>query len=52
MIDPKVLRTDPDRLRRSQQARGESVELVDEAIAADEARRSAISAFEPESPRM
>ena len=46
MIDPKVLRTDPDRLRRSQQARGESVELVDEAIAADEARRSAISAFE------
>lgn len=46
MIDPKVLRTDPDRLRRSQQARGESVELVDEAIAADDARRSAISAFE------
>lgn len=46
MIDPKVLRTDPDRLRRSQQARGESVELVDEAIVADEARREAISAFE------
>ena len=46
MIDPKVLRTDPDRIRRSQQARGESVELVDEAIAADEARREAISAFE------
>lgn len=46
MIDPKVLRTDPDILRRSQLARGESVELVDEAISADEARRSAINAFE------
>ncbi|GAA2180618.1 serine--tRNA ligase [Brooklawnia cerclae] len=46
MIDPKVLRTDPDRLRRSQEARGDSVGLVDEAIAADEARRGAISAFE------
>ena len=46
MIDPKVLRTDPDRLRRSQRARGESVELVDTAIEADEARRAAIGAFE------
>lgn len=46
MIDPKLLRTDPDRVRRSQRARGESVELVDEALAADEARRSSISAFE------
>ncbi|EPH05638.1 serine-tRNA ligase [Propionibacterium sp. oral taxon 192 str. F0372] len=46
MIDPKVLRTDPDRLRRSQQARGESVELVDEAMSADDARRRAISSFE------
>ncbi len=46
MIDPKVLRTDPDRLRRSQLARGESVELVDDALAADETRRSSISAFE------
>lgn len=46
MIDPKLLRTDPDRVRRSQRARGESVELVDQALAADEARRSSISAFE------
>ncbi|MFT8394533.1 serine--tRNA ligase [Propionibacterium sp.] len=46
MIDPKLLRTDPDRVRRSQQARGESVELVDEALAADEARRTAINSFE------
>ncbi|RLP08169.1 serine--tRNA ligase [Propionibacterium australiense] len=46
MIDPKLLRTDPDRVRRSQKARGESVDLVDEALAADEARRSSISAFE------
>ena len=42
MIDPKWLRTDPDRVRRSQAARGASVELVDDLIAADEARRSAI----------
>lgn len=46
MIDPKLLRTDPDRVRRSQRARGESVALVDEALAADEARRASISAFE------
>lgn len=46
MIDPKWLRTDPDRIRRSQAARGESVQLVDELIAADQARRSAIAAFE------
>ena len=42
MIDPKWLRVDPDRVRRSQAARGASVELVDDLIAADEARRSAI----------
>lgn len=46
MIDPKLLRTDPDKLRESQKLRGESVELVDQAIAADAARRQAISAFE------
>ncbi len=46
MIDPKLLRTQPDRLRAAQEARGESVELVDELIAADEARRSSIAAFE------
>lgn len=42
MIDPKWLRVDPDRVRRSQAARGASVELVDELIAADEARRASI----------
>ena len=46
MIDPKLVRTDPDRVRRSQRVRGSSVELVDDLLAADEARRAAISAFE------
>jgi seryl-tRNA synthetase len=46
MIDPKLLRTDPDRIRRSQIARGESVEIVDELIDADEGRRAGIGAFE------
>ncbi len=46
MIDPKLLRTNPDLVRRSQEARGESVELVDKLVSADEARRSAIAAFE------
>ncbi len=46
MIDPKILRTDPDRLRRSQAARGESVELVDELIAADARRRELINSSE------
>ena len=43
MIDPKLLRTDPDLVRRSQEARGDSVELVDELVSADEARRSGIA---------
>ena len=42
MIDPKWLRVDPDRVRRSQAARGASVDLVDDLLAADEARRSSI----------
>ncbi|MCA0293944.1 MAG: serine--tRNA ligase [Actinobacteria bacterium] len=46
MIDPKLLRTDPDLVRRSQVARGESVELVDWLVSADEARRSGIASFE------
>ena len=46
MIDPKLLRTEPDRLRTAQKARGESVELVDQLIEADAARRSAIASFE------
>ena len=46
MIDPQLLRDDPDLIRRSQEARGEPVQTVDAAIAADVARRAAISAFE------
>lgn len=46
MIDPKVLRFDPDKLRRSQAKRNAPVGLVDEALAADEKRRAAIGAFE------
>lgn len=46
MIDPKLLRTDPDRIKRSQAARGESTELVDELVAADESRRASIVEFE------
>ncbi|MDM4763888.1 serine--tRNA ligase [Galbitalea sp. SE-J8] len=46
MIDPQLLRDDPDLVRRSQEARGSSVALVDEAIGADAARRAAITAYE------
>jgi seryl-tRNA synthetase len=46
VIDPKLLRTDPDRLRRAQEARGESPELIDQLLTADEARRGSIAAFE------
>lgn len=46
MIDARLLRTDPDRIRRSQRARGESVELVDELVSLDETRRAAIATFE------
>ncbi|MGH3688273.1 MAG: serine--tRNA ligase [Pseudonocardiaceae bacterium] len=44
MIDLKVLREDPDRVRASQRARGEDEATVDALIAADERRRKAISA--------
>lgn len=46
MIDPKLLRTDPDAVRRSQVARGEDPSVVDDVVAADEARREAIAAHE------
>lgn len=46
VIDPQLLRDDPEVIRRSQRSRGDSVELVDEAIAADGARRAAITEFE------
>lgn len=46
MIDPQLLRDNPDSVRRSQQARGSSVTLVDDAIAADAKRRTTIQQFE------
>ena len=46
MIDLKILREDPERVRLSQKVRGESVEIVDQLLALDEARRSAITTFE------
>ena len=46
MIDVKLLRENPDLVRASQRARGESASLVDEVLAADEVRRSAIVEFE------
>lgn len=44
MIDLKLLREDPDAVRRSQLSRGEDPGLVDELLAADNARRTAIAA--------
>ncbi len=41
-----MLRENPDAVRRSQDARGDSVELVDAALEADAARRAAITGFE------
>ncbi len=46
MIDPRLLRDDPDRLRAAQVKRGLSADVVDVALAADERRRSAITEFE------
>lgn len=44
MIDLKRVRENPEAVRESQRARGEDPALVDELLAADEARRSAIQA--------
>ena len=46
MIDLVALRQDPDAFKKSQAARGESVELVDQVITADAARRTALGEFE------
>ena len=43
MIDLRLLREDPDRVRASQRARGEDPALVDALLDADAARRAAIS---------
>jgi seryl-tRNA synthetase len=46
VIDPRLLREDPDRVRAGQVKRGLSPDVVDEAIAADQRRRSSIAEFE------
>ena len=46
MIDPHILRDEPDRVRAAQAKRGLSDEVVDQALAADGERRRAIADFE------
>jgi seryl-tRNA synthetase len=46
VIDPVLLRETPDIVRASQERRGASTMLVDDAVEADAARRAAIAAFE------
>src|SRR5690606_27185398 len=46
VIDLNTLRTAPDQVRISQARRGEAPELVDEAVAADQAHRAALTSFE------
>ena len=46
MIDLKALRENPDAFRSSQKVRGEDESIVDKLLAADDARRDAISKFE------
>ena len=46
VIDPRLLREDPDRVRQGQAKRGLSADVVDDALAADERRRAAIVEFE------
>jgi seryl-tRNA synthetase len=46
VIDPQLLRESPDLVKQSQRARGDSESLVDDAVAADQARRAAIASFE------
>jgi seryl-tRNA synthetase len=46
VIDPRLLRDDPQRVRAAQAKRGLPADVVDLAVAADERRRSSIAAFE------
>ncbi|HEU4540677.1 MAG TPA: serine--tRNA ligase [Jiangellaceae bacterium] len=46
MLDLRVIREDPDRLRASQRARGEDDGIVSQLLTADEARRKQLSRFE------
>jgi seryl-tRNA synthetase len=46
VLDPKLLRDDPEAVRASQRARREDPGLVDEVLAADQTRRGAIATFD------
>lgn len=46
MIDPQILRNDPDAVRASLRARGDDESIVDKVLAADAVRRDAIATFE------
>lgn len=46
MIDVALVRSDPDRVRESQRARGDDPRIVDLLVKADERRRSALAGFE------
>ncbi|RCS60368.1 serine--tRNA ligase [Microbacterium sp. JB110] len=46
MIDPVLLREQPELVTRSQEARGHSAESVSDAVAAEQERRTALTAFE------
>ena len=46
MLDPRLIRDDPDAVRASQRARGEDEGLVDSVIAADLGRRETITRFD------
>jgi seryl-tRNA synthetase len=46
VIDPQLLRENPDIVRRSQESRGASVAVVEDAIEAETARRAAIAEYE------
>ena len=46
MIDPRLLRDEPDRVRAGQAKRGLPDDVVDVALAADRSRRDAISTYE------
>jgi seryl-tRNA synthetase len=46
VIDLRLLRDDPERVRTSQRSRGADVEAVDRLLSADEARRAAVTRFD------
>ena len=46
VIDPVLLRENPELIKRSQELRGESTAYVDDAVEADAVRRAAITEYE------